>query len=379
MKKYTKNILLASALLAAPLANAGLVLDGHVDTPFILAGDQPGGEAPLVTPGTFTGVVSINIRSDRGSFICTGTAISKRHIITAAHCVDANGTGTAVDISLEGTDVRAVFTDNSDFLTESGSLMTATKVDIHPDYIGFGICGEGDTPGFGSQCLNDDIAVITLGEDIPDEAEIYDFYRGDMELSGDTIFQMVGHGTGGNGIDGDAFAPSFFNKRFGFNVPELFECDDATTTEPGGFFDTAACGENFGNQAEVWRADFDGTDADGVVQDFFCEVVGVCGPILSADITDAIFEGSIGGGDSGGPSFIRDMMTDQLLLIGNNTFGSGDGSYGSSFGGNLYAPYLAWIDDNFLNPMREVAAPATIAFLALSLGALGFGRKRRAS
>jgi hypothetical protein len=329
----------------------------------------------LVPSGAYSGVVSINIRyADGGSFICTGSAISKRHIVTAAHCIDETGTGVALDISDPDADVRAVFTEDSAIVP--GGLITATQVDIHPDYIGFGVCGPGDVPGLGTQCLNDDIAVITLGEDIPDSAEFYDFYRGNMELDGSTMFEMVGHGTGGNGIEGGNVGPSFFNKRFGFNMPEIFACDDATSGAAGGYASTAACDANWGNQAEVWRADFDGIDANGDLQDTWCDAFGICGPILSADITDPIFEANIGGGDSGGPSFIRGMMN-ELLLIGNNTFGSGSGAYGSTFGGNLYAPYLAWID-SFTNPIRA-SAPATMGFIALTLGALVFGRKRRVS
>lgn len=396
LKLNKTKLLIGAAILATPIvSNAGLLnvsdmrgevksiinpntpsISGEVD-PKILAGGNPGDLAPVVPAGEFTGVVSINTRyEDGGSFICTGTVISKRHVVTAAHCLD-NPDGSAIDISNPNQDVRVVFNDGGDWFTGSSaeSLVTAVEVIVHPDYAGFGICGPGDTPGFGTQCLGDDIAIVTLPTDIPEGVEIHEFYRGGEELSGDQIWKMVGHGTGGNGIDGDNAPPDFFVKRFGFNIPELFECDDETVTQPGGYTNTAACA-GVGSFGEVWRADFDGVDADGILQDFFCAAVNVCGPILGNDFNAEFFEANIGGGDSGGPSFVFNEMSGKYELIGNNTFGSGDGSFGSGFGGNIYAPYLAWIDD-IVSGMQQVSAPAGIAILLAPLALMGLRRRIR--
>ena len=398
MIKQIKNIAILAAsslLLSASFAtNAGMLkLDGTV-LPTIAAGNENDDSgAPLVPAGSFTGVVSIQIETDEGFFICTGSAISKRHIITAAHCVeDSTTTGTVIDITSPGFSVTTIFTDGGVLNTFIGS----ESVDIHPDYKGFAVCGAGDVSGFFGQCLNDDIAVITLSEDIPDGIEIYDFAR-DTVIDSGTLFTMVGHGTTGNGYDGfTANSADYFNKRFGFNIVEFFDCDDATTDDisSGGFSSSQACGAFYGNQAEVWFADFDGYDSfldlfdgtgDGFI-DSFCQFFGVgCGTGLGDDLTAALFEGAIGGGDSGGPSFIYDALNDKFLLAANNTFGTQGqgpfgipGAFGEIFGGNLYAPYLDWIDTNFLLPLaaRDVPAPAALGLLTVALSLMALRRRK---
>lgn len=405
MKMFTLNktkLLIGAAIVATPfMSNAGLFdvsdMRGQVTNPIstaptasgtigqlapvnpsIVAGDISGGTAPAVPDGQFTGVVSINTRYANGdSFICTGTLIANNYVVTAAHCVD-NPDGSEIDITQEGQDVRVIFAQNGNWLTgsSSDSLVTVSEVTNHPGYNGFGICGEGDTSGLGSQCLGDDIAILKLESDAPEAADVMDFYRGDMAIAGDQTWMMVGHGTHGNGIDGGIFAPDFFTKRYGFNVPELFECDDATGG--GGSTSTEGC-TNAGSFAEVWRADFDG-EIDGAMQDFFCSLpasIQVCGPILGNDFNAETFEASIGGGDSGGPSFIYNEVSGKYELVGNNTFGSRNIQFGSSFGGNIYQPYLAWIDGLVNGGSTTVSAPAGAAFVLASLAFLGLRRRAR--
>ncbi|MCF2947648.1 trypsin-like serine protease [Paraglaciecola aquimarina] len=348
-------------------------------SPAIIAGNEfDDSGAPLVPAGAFTGVVSIQINTNEGLFICTGSAISKRHIITAAHCVeDSTTTGKVIDINDPNFNVTTVFTDGGFLNAVRGSQ----AVDIHPDYQGFAQCGIDDVSGFFGACLNDDIAVITLDDDIPNGVEIYDFYRGDMPINNGTLLTMVGHGTTGNGYDGATpNSADFFNKRFGFNLTEFFDCDDGTSTvASGGYSNSIACELFHGNEAEVWYADFDGYDAflaglgipgqDGFI-DTFCSDYNVgCGNGLG-DNFSGLFEAAIGGGDSGGPSFIYDALSSTFVLAANNTFGTSgrgpfgvDGAFGEIFGGNLYAPYLEWIDNNYLN----VSAPTSVGLLLLSI------------
>jgi len=374
-----KNKVLQTGTLLCSLLTAGLVtaspvtLEGHSVSPTIAAGDSNlygDGGAPFTAAGEFTGVVSIEIIRDGGVYICTGSAISSRHIITAAHCIERDD-GSIMDLSA-GT-VSAVFSDGGNFV----DYIPSSSVVAHPDYLGFGVCSATEGAGFSGGCLNDDIAILTLEEDIPAGVEIYDFYTGDID-SGD-LFTMVGHGTTGNGLDGyTAFSADWTNKRYGFNIPEIFDCDDASVPFPdrsGGFASSAACPIEFGSEAEVWYADFDGV-ADGTNWDYFCIVFGICGDAFGSDTTTGLFEANIGGGDSGGPSFVYDSTNDKFLLAGNNTFGIdsspvANGGYGHIFGGNLYAPYLDWI-----NSITNANAPATLAILLTGLGIMVVRRRK---
>lgn len=410
MNAYFKKSLgaLGLCLALSPLANASVVgsenaavLDA-IAVPVIGAGNGDFGvtnQAPLVPAGNFTGVVSIQIETPEGFFICTGSAISKRHIITAAHCLeDDSETGKKINITEDGFGVDVLFTDGGATVTPdfASSFISADGIDIHPDYDGFGLCNATDAEGFGGGCLHDDMAVITLSEEIPDGVEIYEFYEG-PQLQEGTMLTMVGHGTTGDGFNG--FQPGtadYFDKRFGFNIMEFFDCNDGfegnVNGRSGGFSDVDICQDAFGQEAEVWYADFDGYDAflddldgdtgDGFI-DSFCGF-GVCdrgfGDVLATEVDpiNGLFEAVIGGGDSGGPSFIYDANADRFLLAGNNTFGFPGfgpfgipGAFGDLFGGNLYAPYIGWVDDNFL------ATPAP-AGIVLVLGAgLWMGFRRR--
>ena len=67
---------------------------------------------------------------------------------------------------------------------------------------------------------------------------------------------------------------------------------------------------------------------------------------------------------------------DKFLLAANNTFGIdsspvANGGYGHIFGGNLYAPYLDWI-----NSITNVNAPATLAILLSGLGIMVVRRRK---
>ncbi len=335
----------ASATPTAPLTVG--------NTPMITSGalpDSPGAHVdPNVASSRFSGVVSLAIQYDGLQYICSGTLVSKRQVVTAGHCVDTNGNGALIDLKKPGNNVLAVF--NATSSGAGSAVIAAAKVSMHADYQGFGRCPVGS--GLTGQCVNDDVAVVTLNRDAPADAKIYKIAT--TELVSGTHIIMAGYGTSGDGVNGYTVSPAFRVKRSGENYVDLFGLDD----EHGRT-----------GRAEIWYGDFDGGG-----RDTFCTRYGACSPALPNDR-----ESGIGGGDSGGPSFVE--MYGELMLIATNTFsnsaGYTAGTFGSYFGGMVLHSYLDYILDATGGTAQFVPEPGSVAVFGLGLLMLaGVVRRRK--
>jgi hypothetical protein len=287
---------------------AQVVAGGPEFHPVIMAGDPVGTAGfdyqdkdspdqridPNVAGSRLGGVGAIQVKSRRGIFIGTGSAVGPRHILTAAHVMDLNGDGKVN--SLDGTQ-------GTYFILNLGGNQThriaVSKFTLHPDYT-----------GFNNPSVNDDVAILTLARPLPAGTPIYQI-GGGVGLGAQIT--MVGYGRSGNGVSGYTTAASPEIKRVGMNMVD-------------GFYGQDDAGKPEAN--EVFRFDFDGPTGNG--------------PLGGSTLGNTI-ETQLGGGDSGGPVFAS-TESGGFLLIGISTFTQGDAPYFGSMGGGINLdPYYGFL------------------------------------
>jgi hypothetical protein len=254
----------------------------------------------IVDPNTATseyaGVGSIEVLTKGASFIGTGTVIGKHYVLTAAHVVDLNNDGK---VDRKDGVLGVYFVLNMD--GDQSSKIAVSGYNISPDFT-----------GFNHPSVNDDLAILTLAEDVPDGVPIYPLPKSDMKLG--TEFTMVGYGRSGDGVRGYTTPSSPFVKRVGENKVDGFYGQDDAWQAPAN---------------ETFRFDFDAPTRNGPLG----------GPTVGTNQ-----EAQLGPGDSGAPAFVSD--DGHLVVAGIATFTQGANApkFGSKGGGvNLY-PYESFIN-----------------------------------
>ena len=344
---------LGVAVSSAANAQATFTTLNHPVESYVVVGDSTptapgvGINNPLYLPAStdnnYSGVVNLWLDDlDLNQrFGCTGSLLSDRKILVAAHCVTTAGSVTTDRFTARFRNADGTFT-----------AVTGTRIAVQSNYSG--------------QVLEEqDVAVLTLDADAPIFATRYTLFQGNPLVE----YTMAGYGRTGTGVTGGI--NNIANNQFGaISILRAGRNTFETTANDAGSFATAA-NPNPGAFGGILVSDFDriGESTNGAI----CASLAFCGSGVAR-------ESSIGSGDSGGAAF-----TNTWQVLGVASWGStrnGIGSlYGSYFGYACvanYAPNAACTANYNFVLAQLVPEPSTYALMATGLiGLVGIARRRR--
>ncbi|MBS3960658.1 MAG: PEPxxWA-CTERM sorting domain-containing protein [Sandarakinorhabdus sp.] len=323
-----------------------------------------GGGDPIYFPaGNKAGTVALIMEYANGDlFICSGSLVGTRSIVTAGHCV-SDGAGTANPLKTTAYFYTGDPNERTPF-SPNAVAIDVTRYHVHSGYTGEVID-------------QNDIAVLRLATNAPAFATSYELFT-QADLTG-LGFNVAGYGTRST-VGGAAGSTPPARARTGF----LREGDNIYdyawgNSEFGGFFtDRYGNGESFFGFADVefsYVSDFDNGLA---AQDTACLIAAAVGASagFGCNLGVGAREVGLAGGDSGGPGFVNGRLASvnsYALTFGGHfgDFGGGLNSGWGEFSG--YVPI--YIHEKFIKSV--VPEPATWAMMIAGFGLVGGALRRR--
>ena len=343
---------LGVAASSAANAQATFATLNHPVESYVVVGDSTVGAGvginnplylPPSTDNNYSGVVNLWLDDlDLNQrFGCTGSLLSSRKILIAAHCVTTGGVITTDRFQARFRNADGTFT-----------AVTGTQIAVQSNYSG-------------AVLEEQDVAVLTLDFDAPASARRYTLFQGNPLVD----YTMAGYGRTGTGVTGGINNTA--NNQFGaVSVLRAGRNTFETTAIDGGSFATAF-NPNPGAFGGILVSDFDriGQNTNSAI----CASLAFCNAGIDR-------ESSIGSGDSGGAAFTNTWEVLGVASWGSTSGGIG-GLYGSFYGYACVANYApnANCTRNYNFVMAQlVPEPSTYALMATGfIGLVIISRRRR--